>query len=401
MSISFVHRWRAAAALSVLGFGLVLAGCGGGSDGVGSGGTGTFSSGTITGFGSIIVNGVRYDDAEARVLDAGGQPRSTADLRLGMVVEIEASEIRTDAVTGRRSATASSIRYGSEIEGPVETVDAATGELRVLGQTVLIDGATVFDDDLRGGLAAVRVGDVLEINGYFTGDGRYGATRVDREDDDEAYALRGPVSAVDAAARTVIIGLATIDYGSVATPPAVTVGDFIRVDLARTQNANGHWVATRLSTAPVGGEAGSGQRPDRDEAELEGYITAFASVTSFSVNGVPVDASTVASLPAGLAPGTRVEVEGRFEAGRLIARQVELEHDDDGDQGIEIEGLVAGLDPAARTFTIRGVAIAWDETTRFEDGTAARLRDAAKVEVRGALAADGVTVRAQRIEFED
>ena len=120
MITSLIHRWRALAAVSVLG--LALAGCGGGSDGVGSGGTGTFSSGTITGFGSIIVNGVRYDDSGSRVLDAGGRTRSSADLRLGMVVEIEASEIRTDPVSGRRTASASSIRYGTEIEGPVEAL---------------------------------------------------------------------------------------------------------------------------------------------------------------------------------------------------------------------------------------------------------------------------------------
>ena len=397
MITSFLHRWRALVAASVLG--LALAGCGG-SDGVGSGGTGTFASGTITGFGSIIVNGVRYDDSGARIVDAGGQARSASDLRLGMVVEIEASEIRTDPVSGRRTASATSIRYGSEIEGPVEAVDASAGQLVVLGQTVIIDGATVFDEDLRGGLAAVRVGDVLEINGYFTGDGRYGATRIDREDGDDAYELRGPVSAVDAAARILSIGAAMIDYGSVAAPPAVAPGDFVRVDLARTKNAAGRWVATRLSTASVGGEAGSGQRPDRSEAELEGYVTSFASATSFSVNGVPVDASGVAAVPAGLAIGVRVEVEGRFEAGRLVARKVELEDHDDDDQGIEIEGLVSGLDAAARTFTIRGVSIMWGDGTRFEDGVATQLRDGVKVEVRGTLAADGVTVLADKIEFE-
>ena len=399
MTLSFVHRWRALAAASVLG--LALAGCGGGSDGVGSGGTGTFSSGTITGFGSIIVNGVRYDDSAAQVIDAGGRARSTSDLRLGMVVEIEASEIRTDPVSGRRTASASSIRYGSEIEGPVEALDATTGQLVVLGQTVITDAATVYDDDLRGGLAAVRVGDVLEVNGYFTGDGRYGATRIDREDDDDGYELRGPVSAVDAAARTLTIGTATSDYAAIAAPPAVAVGDFIRVNLARAKNAAGQWVATRLSTSSVGGDGGSGQRADRSEAELEGYITAFASAASFSVNGVPVDASGVASLPPGLAAGVRVEVEGRFEAGRLIARKVEIERDDQTDDGLEIEGLVGGLDAAARTFAIRGVAIVWNDSTRFERGVATQLRDGARVDVHGILAADGVTVLAQRIEFEN
>ena len=47
-----------------------LLGCGGGDGlaGVGTGGTGSFSSGPIRGFGSIVVNGVRYDEASAQVV---------------------------------------------------------------------------------------------------------------------------------------------------------------------------------------------------------------------------------------------------------------------------------------------------------------------------------------------
>ena len=42
----------------------LLGGCGGG---VGSEGTGSFASGTISGFGSIIVNGVHFDERAAQV----------------------------------------------------------------------------------------------------------------------------------------------------------------------------------------------------------------------------------------------------------------------------------------------------------------------------------------------
>ena len=48
---------------------LGLSACGGGGDvaGVGQGGTGAFSVGPITGLGSIIVNGIRYDDSRASI----------------------------------------------------------------------------------------------------------------------------------------------------------------------------------------------------------------------------------------------------------------------------------------------------------------------------------------------
>ena len=44
----------------------------GGSGGVDSGGTGSFASGPISGFGSVIVNGVHFDDAGATVSDDDG-----------------------------------------------------------------------------------------------------------------------------------------------------------------------------------------------------------------------------------------------------------------------------------------------------------------------------------------
>jgi hypothetical protein len=64
----------------------LLAACGGG--GVGTGGTGSFASGPITGFGSIIVNDVHYDESQARVEADDGSTRNPDDLRLGMVVEV-------------------------------------------------------------------------------------------------------------------------------------------------------------------------------------------------------------------------------------------------------------------------------------------------------------------------
>src|SRR5690606_42030707 len=79
-----------------------LAACGGGGDGIDSGGTGgappqqSFTTGSISGFGSIIVNGVRFDDTQAAIVDDEGRPRARSELALGMVVDIEAGAIATD-----------------------------------------------------------------------------------------------------------------------------------------------------------------------------------------------------------------------------------------------------------------------------------------------------------------
>ena len=97
----------------------VIAGvaCGGGGSvaSVGSGGTGTlsastFSVGTITGFGSVFVNGTRFEDTNASVSDEDGA-RSRNDLKLGMVVKVQGS------VNASGTATASSFSFDSELQG--------------------------------------------------------------------------------------------------------------------------------------------------------------------------------------------------------------------------------------------------------------------------------------------
>ena len=100
---------------------LVLTACGG----VETGGTGAgaYVQGPITGFGSVIVAGVRFDDSGARVEDADGVRRDRDELRLGMLVEVESGPIGDDG-SGGRLATATRVRLASELLGPVGIVAA-------------------------------------------------------------------------------------------------------------------------------------------------------------------------------------------------------------------------------------------------------------------------------------
>jgi Domain of unknown function (DUF5666) len=184
----------------------LLAACGGGGgDDAGAGGTAqSFTSGPISGLGSIIVGGIRFEDNSARVEDdddGGSHDRST--LKLGMMVEVHGSSI--DDSSGR--AVAALIRFGSELKGPVASIDAAAQTIRVLDQTVEIRAETVFDPRLAGGFAALQVGQILEIHALFDrASGRYLATRIELEDSTSTYRLRGLVSQLDTGARTFRIG---------------------------------------------------------------------------------------------------------------------------------------------------------------------------------------------------
>jgi hypothetical protein len=395
MSASHSISRRRLGALAVALAAAVVTACGGG----GSGGAPTeqataYAAGPISGFGSVIVNGVRFDDSEASVVDDddGGHARDA--LKLGMMVEVDARAMNRGAGTGH----ALRIRFGSEIVGPVEAVDAAAGTLVVLGQGVDVKDTTVFDDDLEGGLAAVAPGDVLEIHARFdAATGRYTATRVDDEDDAERYKLRGLVSNLDPAAKTFTIGGALINYGGVAAgdlPNNLADGVRVRVRLL-TQQVNGQWVATSV-------RHGVRKVEDRDDAHLRGTITALRSTTDFDVNGLAVNAAG-ASFPdgtEGIVLGAAVEVEGAVVEGVLVASKVELEERHGDRHRFELHGLVQALDTAARTFTLRGVTVDYSAVVEWEDGNEANLANGVRVEVKGVPSADRTRLKALKVEFE-
>jgi hypothetical protein len=395
-SVHSIRRpWRTALASAVLAGATLLSACGGGGiaiGGVGTGGTGAFSSGAISGLGSIIVNGVRYDDSAASVSDDSGNSSNSNSLKLGVVVEVLGDDIVTPA-TGLPTSNARSVVFRSEIKGPVTAVNPGAGTLTVLGQNVVISASTVFDLNLPNGLASVAVGQLLEVYGFVDANGVYQATRIEGEDSTSAYKIRGKLSALNTAAKTFQIGAAVIDYSAINFNFTLVNGQTIRVEVATAPNALGQWAATRLNSATALGNAASSAAT----VELEGVVLSVASARSFVVDGVTVDASGVTNFPAGVAVGSRVEVKGKLDNGVLVASRVELEDDDD--RGFEIKGNIAALDTTAKTFEIRGVLIDYSGAT-FKDGVEANLSVDVRVEIKGTLNATGTVVTATELEFK-
>jgi Domain of unknown function (DUF5666) len=375
----------------------LLAACGGGgSDDTGDGvaTAASYADGVISGFGSVIVGGVRYDDSTASVSTEDGAPLAAGALKLGMTVEIDGS--RVDRVAG--TALALRIRLNTEVKGPVEAVDTTAGTATVLGQTVLVTTSTLFDETLAGGLAAITVGSVVEVYGILDPENaRIVATRIEAEDGATEYKLRGRIASIDTTARTFAINGAVISYASLPAamvPPGLANGQLVRVRL-QTAPVAGQWVAIALR--------GGRRFPDAIlEAKLEGIITAFASSTSFSVNGLPVNASA-ATFPdgtTGLALGARVEVTGTITDGVMQASSVEIEERRvPGPRTWDLRGEIGNLDTTAKTFALRGVTVWYGGTVDFRDGTEATLANGVRLRVRGPLAADRTRLEATRIDF--
>lgn len=372
----------------------MLPSCGGGGGGtiggVDTGGTGSFTTGRISGFGSVIVNGVRFDDNLARIADGDDDSSRLGplDLKLGMVVRVQAGTISAGSGDTLPSATATAITVESQIKGPVES-KTAPDTLVVFGQVVKVDATTVFEPGVT--FAGIAVGDALEVSGFLDANGVTAATRIERENTPNEFKVRGVVADHDPAARTFRIGAARFNYAGATRLPAAALanGQFVRVRTQPARNADGTWVALRIDARDL--------FDDRDEARVEGILV--RNGTLLQVNGLTIDTSRLPAAAA-LPVGQRVEVEGAIVGGQLVARKIELE---DGNSRAEadVRGTATSVNTTAQTFVVRGLTFHYTAATRQDDGTiAADLRDGATVRVRGTVPAGGAgNIEATRIDF--
>jgi hypothetical protein len=378
----------------------LLAGCGGGGSSTSSPTEQptSYTEGVITGFGSVIVNGIRFDDSAATVSDDdGAADQGRGDLRIGMVVEVEGADV--DRVRGIGRALR--IRWANEFVGPVSSVDATANSFVLFGQTIEVRPSTVFDDSLPGGLADLKADDIVEVHGLFNAAlGRYVATRVELAPSAAFFKLRGIVSDLDTTAKTFKLGIETIYYGDVPAadvPPGLADGLRVRVRLQTAQNNAGQWVAVTV-------RHGIRKLLERLDSEIEGMVTELTSPTSFSINGIPVDASTAFFRDGPVALGDRVEARGEVVDGTLKALVVKKE-DDSADDRNELHGTIASVDTAAKTFVLRhevhgDITVSYAHVLRYKDGNAADLVAGARVEVKGRLMLGG-ELQAVEVDFEN
>ncbi|MEI6025644.1 MAG: DUF5666 domain-containing protein [Betaproteobacteria bacterium] len=373
---------------------LLIAACGGG---VGTGGTGTYAAGPISGFGSIIVGGVRYDETQAAITDDLGRTRSIAELKLGAMVEVEAGSVLVDA-SGAALAKAQRVRLTSDIVGPVTALDLVAGRLTVLGQDVRVAADTVFDARLPAGLASLLSGTVVEVYArYDASSNAYMATRLEVASDPTAWKIRGTVTSVDPASGTLRIGnTAVVAPGGVAA--GLTTGQTVRLQL---QSSNVPGAAVQAIAA-----SGAERKPgEGSEVRLSGLVTSWMSAALFSVDGVLVDAST-STFPngqAGLKLGARVEVRGTALSAQVRAAEVRVEAEDAAvTREFDFKGPIEAVDARTKTFVLRGTTISYDRTgLRLEGGTESDLTVGRSVEVKAVPSAkDRSRVEAIRIVFK-
>lgn len=305
------------------GFILIMVSCsGGGNDlaGGGIGGTGVISVGPITDLGSIFVNGVEFETTISEItLD--GVPGDETQLKVGMVVTVTGT-----LNAGLQTGTADSVVYDDSVEGPITEIDLNNNRIIVLGQAVLLDGNTVFDDfDTENpGISDLAVNDYVEVSGLPALDGSILATRIELEEEEEGVELSGFVS--NPGSDYFFINNQKVDFSGAVFENfnglELMAGDFIEVK-GTYESLTGVVFAERIILK------NSSYYEEDDELELSGFIKSLAGFEFILLtpNGnQKVEYSSATNFENGsendLAINREIRVEGYISNNVLMAEEI-------------------------------------------------------------------------------
>jgi hypothetical protein len=341
---------------------LALSACGGGTDGTGAVPESAVTSSGVMTKGSVIVNGVRFDDAAAVVSDDRG--RAAASLADGLVIRLRG---RTD---GGGNGTAERIDVENEVRGPVQSVDSAADprQFVVAGLVILVDDATVFAG--VPGFASLAPGLRVEVSGLRDANGLLRASRVEAvAAADGLDERRGVIGSVDTAAdRFTLDGGIVVDYAAATIRPAGTGETALAA--GAVVEVRGRLAGGVLSAAEVDVEALEDrvfQGEPNEKQQVEGFVSGFTvHPGSFFVNGrrVTTLASTVfaAGGPADLADNVPVVADGVIDVqGVLVATKIRF-----AKTRQILHGRVTALDAAQRTLVVLGQTVRANDLTRID-----------------------------------
>jgi len=355
---------------------LVLCACGAPSNDMGgidaSGGriAGTVSTGAINGFGSVIVNGVRYNSDKAKIL-INNQVATEDNLRTGYQVKI------TGSIESNGSALADTIEFSPNLVGAITNINLTAQQLTVLGHLVQVNSATLFDAAIKPNyLAGLKLGDAILVSGFYDDQGVITATRIELNSNANRQAM-GYISYLNDANFTFNIKTLSVNYSAAA------LSNFNNTALAANTLVvvTGSLDAKGVLQAKTLVRINNSFDKDIKSAETEGFVTRFLSTTDFDVAGTRWAAGTQTIFENGssanLALGIALSIKGEINStGILTAQKVEFKSAPKN----EIAGEVTSITPlasgniAAGSLQISGTTIQTNSKTAFEDKGIANLK---------------------------
>ncbi len=390
---------------------LTVAACGGGTGGTGATAPATspaVSQGVMT-KGSVIVNGVHFDDSAANIIIRIDDRDGTRDeLQNGMHVKVR-GQINDDRING----VAQQVEVENEVRGTVQTHNSAAvpPSFTVIGQTVFVDDLTVFANFSSPTIAPdaavaalVSGASIVEVHGLRDSVGNIHASRVELLGTNPlGDELRGTVKTGTLTSTTFTLQNGTaevpVSYTSnMISPATATLTSGALVEVHGSFNGT-TFAATKIDVEDL--EDAQFQHGAGEEFEVEGQVSGCGvnnPCTSFSVGTqlVQTNASTrfENGSAADLADNIRVEAEGHnFVGSTLIAEKIQFKR-----ARVILTGVatVTGTIPGTGTLTVLGKTVQITSLTEIRQQTPG-ITNGEQVEVRGYVDSTG-TIVAERVD---
>jgi hypothetical protein len=340
-------------------FCLAVSSCGGsgslaGGEGVGTGGTG-ISLGTVTGFGSVVVDGKPYSSAspqyfaQSSLTDAA--PALPGDVNLGDQVQVD-----LDA-----QGNPSSVIIAPDLVGLVTAVDASgfsVNGVRVQFNNILANGPLTYFSGLQGP-SDVQNGMQVAVSGAFgmdiSGIPWVQATLIERlPDSNTILRTSGIVTNLNRIAQTFQLAGMTVQYNPLTVlpkPASLANGVFVKVWSNQSLSNGGAMMSAGIvRVRTLSGRTGS--------AQLSGLVSQ-RNGSHFQIGGIAVDAgaSSLAASLGSIANGQYVIVRGQIDSNSTGVIASALDSYASQPVQTEIQGVITGYTGASSIFFVRGVPV--------------------------------------------
>lgn len=320
------------------------------------------SSGVVSGFGSVYVNGLRYVTENSNILSNGVESDEAA-LKVGMKVVVNAHQ--SSATEG----TAFEVKYLADAIGEIEAIDLAAPSISVLGQTYLITSATKLDEVIFNEL---RESMVVELSAFENANGSFTVTYLTIKDDFSEHQLTGRVSKLKARDKTFFIGELLVNYGGADVDGSLYDGSTVSLknDIGLIASEfNADEVSVQGMLLVIGGTLTvSGIVETKKEVD-EGTVIKVDGRNFLLTNEADFSQGDVENLRVGDQVNliaTIIESEQQYPYYPINNIRVELANE------ISLEGIVQSA--TGSSFTLFGQEFTVDSYTLYEDNSEQELR---------------------------
>ncbi len=329
--------------------------------------------GAITSFGSVYVNGVKFNVDKSSIELDGITGKSQSDLAIGMIVTVNGTT-NPDGITG----TATSIIYDDNIEGPILTVptidpnsDNTKKTFTILGNTIIVDSLTTRFENIT--FTSLDVNQVIEVSGYKTAANEITATYVKYieiiMDGTSKTELKGNIT--NLMPTSFLLNGVIVNYTNsteIKTNNGNTLDDLaegIFIEVKGTYTADGSISVDKIE------EKKTKLDDSDDDINLSGIITDYVNASNFLINGQSINTSKAKKLKPSnalslLKNGVKVKIKGTVKNSILVASSIEVTLNE-----IRLSAVVSSVTNNTIVLTypngLGTISVITDESTQFHD----------------------------------